>query len=112
MTTATGQAAEAAVTKYLTSQVFKIIDRNWRTRVCEIDIIAQKDKTIYFVEVKYRTQHFQGDGFDYITPKKLKQMQFAAELWVQQNNWSGDWRLAAAAVTGYDYDQIELLEIA
>ena len=110
-TTAQGRKAEAAVAKLLTEQGFKVIELNWRQPVCEIDIVAQKDAVVHFCEVKYRSSADQGDGFEYITPKKLSQMQFAGQVWIQSNDWSGDWRLLAAAVSGTDCEQIQLLEL-
>lgn len=110
-TTYIGQAAEAAVAKYLAAQAFEVIARNWRRPKCEIDIVANKKGVAYFIEVKYRSNPAQGAGFEYVTFKKLRQMRFAAEVWVQENNWSGDYRLAAAAVSGDDYLSIELVEV-
>jgi Holliday junction resolvase-like predicted endonuclease len=89
---------------------FEIIDRNWKTKVCEIDIVAKKSKTIYFIEVKYRRQAAQGDGFEYITRQKLRRMNFAANVWCQNMGWAGDFRLMAAAVSGMDSESIELIE--
>ncbi|HVX58410.1 MAG TPA: YraN family protein [Candidatus Saccharimonadales bacterium] len=110
-TTEQGRLAEAAVTELLKARGYKILDQNWRTRLCEIDIVAAKGKIAYFVEVKYRASNNQGDGFEYITPRKLSQMSFASEVWVQENSWSGDYRLMAAAVTGADAEDIELVEL-
>jgi len=100
----TGRVAEEAAVKYLQNNGHKIIDQNWRTRYCEIDIVAVKKKTVYFVEVKYRANMFQGSGLEYITSKKLKQMSFAAEMWVQANNWNGGYSLAAIEVSGPDFE--------
>jgi putative endonuclease len=105
-----GQAAEKAVAKKLSDNGFKIRAINWRTSRCEIDIIAEKDQVVYFVEVKYRASDFQGGGLDYITNKKLKQMTFAAELWSQFNNYYGDRQLMAASVSG-DYLVEEIIEL-
>jgi uncharacterized protein (TIGR00252 family) len=107
-TTFIGKNAEAKVAKYFNNTGFKILDQNWRTRVCEIDLIAQKEAVVYFIEVKYRSSTKQGDGLEYITPKKLKQLHFAAEIWVQQNKWTGDYRLLAAAVSDSNIKIIEL----
>jgi uncharacterized protein (TIGR00252 family) len=109
--TSVGRDAEKAVAEHLIEDGFKILAKNWRTRWCEIDIIAQKDKTIYFIEVKYRYDGRYGSGFEYITQKKLNQLKFAANFWVAQNNWDGDYRIKAAKVSGYDYGIIELIEI-
>ncbi len=110
-TTGLGRQAEATVANYLTSQGFSIVDRNWRTRWCEIDIIAKKDKVIYFIEVKYRTSETQGGGFEYIGPNKLRQLRFAANFWTANNNWDGDYRLYGAEVTGANFENIDLVEI-
>lgn len=109
-TTATGQEAEEKVAAALQTRGHKIVARNWRTRWCEIDIVSRKKQTMYFTEVKYRSSSDWGDGLDYITPKKLQQMQFAAELWLQEHDWQGESMLQAASVDA-DYS-IEFVEIS
>lgn len=99
-----GREAEQAVAEYLQSKGYKILDQNWRTRYCEIDIVAQKKKHMIFVEVKYRRNAEHGSGLEYITPKKLKQMAFSAEMWVSQKQWKHDYSLGAAEVTGLNYE--------
>ncbi len=111
MSTFQGREAENAASDYLKLQKLIIVDQNWRTRWCEIDIVAQSSekiglikraKIIHFVEVKYRASVAQGDGLEYITQKKQLQMQRAAEFWVNEHSWSGDYQLDAVAVTGYE----------
>jgi uncharacterized protein (TIGR00252 family) len=99
-TTHIGREAENAAANWLEMNGFTVIDTNWRTRWCEIDIIARKGAVIFFVEVRYRKSDAWGDGFDSITPKKYKQMEFAAQFWLSSNNWSNDARIAAMAVSG------------
>lgn len=99
-TTVIGRQAETKAADYLKQQGFKILDLNWKTRYCEIDIVAQKKKAIYFVEVKFRKSNAFGSGLEYITPSKLQQMKFAAEMWVSQHYWVGDYQLAAISVDG------------
>ena len=98
-----GQKAEQAAANYLESRRFQILETNWRTPWCEIDIIACKEGIVLFTEVKYRSDSLQGTGFDYITPKKITQMGRAAESWVQQNKWTGPYQLAAIEVEGPNY---------
>lgn len=102
-TTNIGRRAEAAVCKHLESLGYRIIEQNWRTRWCEVDIIASKDDVVYFVEVKYRRDQSQGTGLNYVTPSKLKQMHFAAEFWLASQDIAADAELAAAAVEGPDF---------
>lgn len=101
MSTEIGRRAEAAAAAYLARQGYRILEQNWRTRWCEIDIIAEKTGVLYFVEVKYRRTHFQGNGLDYITNQKLGQMHFAAEFWLTRHRGAAqDYRLSAVEVTG------------
>ena len=97
-TTKIGRQAEAQAATYLESLGYTIIEQNWRTRYCEIDIVARKAEIIYFVEVKHRSSIQQGSGFDYITSAKQRQMRFAADFWVATHNWTSTFELAAAEV--------------
>lgn len=97
-TTDIGNRGEDIASVFLIQNGYKIIDQNWKTRWCEIDIIAKKEGVIYFVEVKYRKSGDYGDGFSYITPKKLQQMRFAAELWIHNNHFDGECDLAAISI--------------
>lgn len=106
-----GKTAETAVSFHLQAEGYEVLDRNWRAKVCEIDIIARKDGIVFFVEVKYRGRNEQGGGFDYITPKKLAQMEFAARVWCSASNWEGDYRLIAAAVDGVRFEKVEIIEL-
>lgn len=112
-TTIRGKQAETAVAEQLTRDGYEIITQNWKTKVCEIDVIAQKAGIIYFVEVKYRGGQAQGDGLAYISSQKLRKLHFAANIWNQNNNWNGDYRLLAASVTtdGRDYIIEEIIEL-
>lgn len=77
-----GDEAEDIVAAYLTRHGHVLLERNWRTKVCEIDIVSRKDGIVYFTEVKYRKTAKHGDGIAAITPKKLRKMTFAAELYM------------------------------
>lgn len=102
-----GHEAEKAAAAYLESLGFVIDELNWKTRFCEIDIVAMKRKVVWFVEVKSRSTSSQGFGYEYVTPKKLQQMQFAAELWIQAHNWTGACRMAVISI---DNGSIEFIE--
>ena len=97
-----GGRGETAAATYLSSHGFKIIERNWKTKACEIDIVAEKAGIVHFVEVKYRKNKQQGGGLAAITPQKLRQMERAAKLW-QQRYKEQDARLSVIEVTGPSY---------
>lgn len=99
----TGRQAEAQAAVFLQHKGCAIIGQNWRTRWCEIDVIAQRDNVVFFCEVKYRRTNLQGSGLEYITPKKIVQMRFAAESWVHMHGWRGEYQLCAIEVSGADF---------
>ncbi|HEX5798345.1 MAG TPA: YraN family protein [Candidatus Saccharimonadales bacterium] len=107
-----GKAAEDEVVQYLKKHGFKILDQNWKTKWCEVDIVALKDQTMHFVEVKYRNSSGQGGGFDYITSKKLQKMNLAAKSWVEINGWSGEYTLSAAEVSGDNFEIFFLEDVS
>lgn len=98
-----GRRAETVAAEFLLRKGCAIICQNWRTRMCEIDVVACRDTCIYFCEVKYRASAAFGKGLDYITAKKLKQMRFAAESWVHMHNWRGEYQLCAIEVSGPNF---------
>ena len=104
-----GDASENAAAEALVRQGHMIIDRNWKTKYCEIDIVSRKGDTIYFAEVKHRKNAKHGDGLAAITPRKQQQMIFAARMYAQAHKLIDvDLRLLAIATTG-DSPAVELI---
>lgn len=99
-TTRIGNQAEAIVCAWLKDKGYRIIDQNWKTRWCEIDIIAVKEGIVTFIEVRHRKSNAWGDGIDSITNKKHKQVEFAANFWLHQNKWQNDARIVVIATAG------------
>lgn len=105
-----GDAAENAVAHELEGRGHTILERNWKTKFCEIDIVSRLDETFYFTEVKYRKNAKYGGGLDAITPTKTKQMEFAAKAYiVYAKQPYSDMLLIAAAVSGEDLLVIDSL---
>jgi len=96
-----GDTAESKAEQHLRAQGHDILERNWKTKFCEIDIVSLKDKTFYFSEVKYRKTSVYGSGLEAMTAKKQQQMKFAAEYYAASHKLNGvDMRLVAMAVSG------------
>lgn len=107
-----GDKAEDVATNYLVRLGHKIIDRNWKTKYCEIDIVSKYKQTIHFTEVKYRKKSDQGGGLAAITDKKLNQMKFAANFYMQSNHiLDMDMQLAVISVIGQPPVLEQYLEI-
>lgn len=94
-----GNTAESSAAEWLRSKGYTILDRNWKTKHCEIDIIAEKNNIRYFFEVKYRSTDQQGGGVAAVTSKKLEQMRFAAELYNTRTSYDGSAQLGVIPVT-------------
>ena len=77
-----GQKAETLVAEHLAASGYSVVDRNWKNRYTEIDVIATKGTNIYFVEVKYRSSDKQGGGIAAITKDKQARMTRGAEMYL------------------------------
>lgn len=107
-----GDSAEDIAANYLIRNRHQIVERNWKTKYCEIDIISKYKETIYFTEVKYRKSAGYGDGLDAITRKKLNQMKFAAKFYVQKTRIDDkNLRLAVISLSGQPPEVEQFLEI-
>ena len=81
---AVGFHGEDLAVKYLTEKSYKIIERNHRNKMGEIDIIALKDGYIVFIEVKTRYNNKYGTPREAITPAKMRKIIKAATYYLQQ----------------------------
>ena len=107
-----GRKAEIAASTYLEMRGYQVLERNCRRPRAEIDIVALKDGVVHFVEVKYRVTNEQGGGLEAITPTKLKQMQRAAWLWVDETKWRGEYVLSVVEITGPNFTVMGFIENA
>jgi ribonuclease HII len=107
-----GDAGENEAVRYLCSLGHIIIERNWKTRYCEIDIISSKGGRVYFTEVKYRKNTDYGGGVAAVTKKKLKQMTFAARFYESHRQLHNDnLCLAVISLSGIQPAVDQFLEI-
>lgn len=77
----TARQGEDLASEYLKRRGYRVIDRNFRIRYGEIDIVAIEDRTLVFIEVKTRTTDEFGSPFEAITPWKLKQLIRSAQYY-------------------------------
>ena len=101
-TTVIGIKGENAVCEYLKSKGHKILERNFKTKFCEIDIVSMCGNRLYFTEVKYRKNTDFGGGLAAITADKQKRMKFAAEVFLKCHPefYNRDSSLSVASVSG------------
>ena len=83
-----GDAGEDFAVTYLQSQGYNIINRNFRySRFAEVDIIAEIDGTIIFVEVKTRHSNKYGRPSEAVSINKQRKIIEAAMKFLQDNNY-------------------------
>jgi putative endonuclease len=95
----TGQQGEDAATSYLTGQGYRLVARNWRCPVGELDIIMEQEATLVFVEVRARRSQRYGSAEESITPPKQARLIELAQTYLQENDLlHRDWRIDVVAV--------------
>ncbi len=80
-----GNAGEQIVADLLKSKKFQILAQNYRTKLGEIDLIAQKDELLVFVEVKTRKNEYFPIS-NVVTFSKQTKMSRTAKYFIVQNN--------------------------
>ncbi|NLJ78561.1 MAG: YraN family protein [Tissierellia bacterium] len=78
-----GIKGEDIATKYLISRGYKILDRNYRTKVGEIDIIAMMSDVLIFIEVKARTNLDFGYPYEAVDWRKRDRILKTSLLYIQ-----------------------------
>jgi putative endonuclease len=78
-----GRVGENTAARFLIRRGYSILERNWRVRGGEVDIIVAKDSTLVFVEVKSRTSTEYGTGEEAITYTKRKRLIKAAKVYLR-----------------------------
>jgi putative endonuclease len=76
-----GRAGEDLACAHLRRRGFRILERNYRCRAGEIDVVAREGETCVFVEVKERSGAFHGGAIEAVTPAKRRRVVRAARLW-------------------------------
>ena len=74
-----GEGAETLAAGYLKQQGYRILERNYRISLGEIDIIARDGGTVVFVEVRLRRSAEYGGAAESITARKRRRLRLAAE---------------------------------
>lgn len=77
-----GNIGEDAAVRYLLSNHFILVMRNFKARYGEIDIIVRENETLVFVEVKTRSNNAFGSPEESVTPKKLREVVETAQYYL------------------------------
>jgi putative endonuclease len=94
-----GKRGEQYAAQYLTDRGYAIRTRNWRCPVGEIDLVAEKEGKLIFVEVRTRRGDRLGTPEESITPTKRARLIAAAQTYLdEQGQADRDWRIDVVAI--------------
>lgn len=82
-----GQHGEGIIENYLKTNGYQLIERNYRKRFGEIDLIFKdpNQNEIVFVEVKTRKSNRFGPPEEAVTPEKIRKIEKTAQMWLEEN---------------------------
>ena len=95
---AQGQRGEALAAAYLVARGYHIVARNFRYRRTEVDLIAQRDQQLLFVEVKARSSTAYGTPETFVTDAQAERVVQAADHYLHQHGWEGQIRFDVVAI--------------
>jgi putative endonuclease len=95
-----GKLGEDIASDYLSAKGFRILERNWRNRFEEIDIIAQKDDYLVIVEVKTRKNLNYGAPEGMVGLQQQRNLVNAADVYIKEKGSDLETRFDVIAIVG------------
>jgi putative endonuclease len=83
---AAGDRGEDIASRYLARKGYEVVERNFRTRRGELDLIARRGGTLVIVEVKLRRGTDYGDPLEAVTPRKQRAIRLMAEEYLSERD--------------------------
>ena len=108
-----GQVGENKASEFLIHKGYQILHRNWRYGHKELDIVAQKEDTVIFVEVKTRRNTLFGFPQDAVNEKKIRRIISSADAYIKYYKIDNPIRFdIISIITDEDNEMIEHIEDA
>ena len=102
-----GQLGEDDALAYLTKQGLTLVERNFRCKGGEIDLIMQQGKTLVFVEVRKRADQRHGGAAASVTHAKQRRLIVAAQIYLQRYKAPPPCRFDVVAIDGNALDWLQ-----
>lgn len=95
-----GLWGESMAREYLESLGYIFIVANYRYKHCEIDLLMLDSTTLVVVEVKTRESNYWNRAAEAVSKKKIENLKFAVNHWIESTNFEGDVRFDIVEVHG------------
>lgn len=97
-----GKIGEQLATSHLEKEGYRILHRNWRCGHKELDIVAQKDGALVFVEVKTRKNSDFGNPEDAVNHAKIRRIVSSADAYIRKYRIDAPVRFDLIAITNIE----------
>ena len=111
----TGPQGEDIAVSYLEKQGYIVLVRNYRQRFGEIDIVAEDDGVLVFIEVKTRKNNRYGSPFEAVDVRKQKKLSLMAQDYISRNkmeNRAARFDVVAVLLKNDSCSEVELIRDA
>ncbi|OCK43755.1 hypothetical protein BA195_03375 [Tenacibaculum soleae] len=93
-----GRKGEELAIEYLEKKGYLIVEKNYRYKKAEVDIIARKEAVLVVIEVKTRSSTYFGNPQDFVNPKKIKLLVMAIDNYVIEKDLDVEIRFDIIAI--------------
>lgn len=100
-----GHEAEKSAAKFLSKNGYKILNLNYKTKFGEIDIIAKRDSTLHFIEVKASSKDYQ--TIYRVTQSKLEKIIKAIDFYMLNSNLNLPYQIDLICINNQNIELIE-----
>ena len=87
-----GKTGESLACEYLRANKIKVLHKNYKNKIGEIDIIAKEGDTVAFIEVKTRSSYIFGTPAEAVNYRKRQKIIKTALKWMTDKNYEDDIR--------------------
>ena len=105
----TGRRGEEIAKEYLEKKGYKIVERNYKTKYAEIDLVARRKNELIFIEVRTKIGENFGSPEETIDRKKLKKLWGNATAYAARAKWKDSCRVDAVCIVLKKDNSVERL---
>ncbi|EDM37420.1 hypothetical protein PBAL39_09761 [Pedobacter sp. BAL39] len=106
-----GRRGEQIAQEFLQHSGYRILKINWKYGRAEVDVIADHDGVIVFVEVKTRSSRDFGEPEEFVGRKKERQLEFASSAYLEMTGHQGEIRFDIIAIVFENKDLYKINHI-